>query len=77
MKIPVKSAKQPTEIRQAGLVEAALRLAAQRSPADITTGDLAKAVGITQGAVFRHFQRGHQEYSTCHHSSLYWLVYST
>lgn len=55
MEISVKSVKQSTEIRQAALVEAALRLAAQRSPADITTGDLAQAVGITQGAVFRHF----------------------
>ncbi len=55
MEIPVKSVKQSTEIRQAGLVDAALRLAAERSPADITTGDLAQAVGITQGAVFRHF----------------------
>jgi TetR/AcrR family transcriptional regulator len=44
-----------TDIRQASLVEAALRLAALRSPADITTGDLARAVGLTQGAVFRHF----------------------
>jgi TetR/AcrR family transcriptional regulator len=50
-----KPSKQRTEVRQASLVEAALRLAAQRSPADITTGDLAQAVGITQGAVFRHF----------------------
>lgn len=49
------SLRQSTEIRQASLIEAALRLAAQRSPADITTGDLAAAVGITQGAVFRHF----------------------
>jgi AcrR family transcriptional regulator len=48
-------AKQRTEVRQASLIEAALRLAAQRSPADITTGDLARAVGITQGGVFRHF----------------------
>ena len=55
MEIPAKNVKQSTEIRQAGLVDAALRLAAQRSPADITTGDLAQAVGITQGAVFRHF----------------------
>lgn len=47
--------KQATALRQAGLVEAALTLAAQRSPADITTADLAQAVGITQGAVFRHF----------------------
>jgi AcrR family transcriptional regulator len=50
-----KPAKQATEIRQAGLVEAALALAAQRSPASITTTDLATAVGISQGAVFRHF----------------------
>ncbi|MBB1075590.1 TetR family transcriptional regulator [Rhodoferax sp. 4810] len=50
-----KPAKQNTHLRQASLVEAALKLAAQRSPADITTTDLARAVGITQGAVFRHF----------------------
>ena len=47
--------KQATEVRQASLVLAALRLAAQRSPADITTTDLAHAIGITQGAVFKHF----------------------
>jgi len=50
-----KPSRQRTEVRQAHLVEAALQLAAQRSPADITTADLANAVGITQGAVFRHF----------------------
>lgn len=55
MPTPLKRPKQATEMRQAGLVEAALILASQRSPADITTTDLAQAVGITQGAVFRHF----------------------
>jgi AcrR family transcriptional regulator len=40
---------------QTSLIDAALQLAAQRSPADITTGDLARAVGISQGAVFKHF----------------------
>jgi len=50
-----KRSRKSTEVRQVCLVEAALQLAAQRSPADITTGDLAQAVGITQGAVFRHF----------------------
>lgn len=44
-----------TNLRQAGLIEAALQLASQRNPADITTGDLAHAVGISQGAVFKHF----------------------
>ena len=48
--------KQPTETRQTALVAAALALAAERSPASVTTADLAKAVGLTQGAVFRHFE---------------------
>lgn len=55
MEIQDKPLKQRTEVRQASLVEAALLLAAQRSPADITTADLARAVGISQGAVFKHF----------------------
>jgi TetR/AcrR family transcriptional regulator len=55
MEIQEKPLKQRTEVRQASLVEAALLLAAQRSPADITTADLARAVGISQGAVFKHF----------------------
>jgi len=48
--------KQRTQDRQIGLVQAALELAAQKSPAEITTAELAQAVGITQGAVFKHFQ---------------------
>ena len=55
MEVQHKAPKQRTEMRQASLVEAALLLAAQRSPADITTADLAHAVGISQGAVFKHF----------------------
>ena len=47
--------KLKTEDRQAALVQAALQLAAQRSPTDITTGDLAEVIGITQGGVFKHF----------------------
>lgn len=55
MEVQDKPTKQRTEVRQASLVEAALQLAAQRSPADITTADLARSVGISQGAVFKHF----------------------
>ena len=55
MELITQRSRQTTDSRQAGLVMAALQLAAQRSPADITTADLARAVGITQGAVFRHF----------------------
>jgi AcrR family transcriptional regulator len=55
MEILEKTSKQRTEVRQAGLVDAALLLAAHRNPADITTADLARAVGISQGGVFKHF----------------------
>lgn len=48
-------ARLPTEERQAEIVAAALRLASGSSPALITTGDIAEAIGVTQGAVFKHF----------------------
>jgi AcrR family transcriptional regulator len=46
----------PTEERQAEIVAAALRLARDSSPALVTTGDIAAAIGVTQGAVFKHFE---------------------
>ena len=49
------TSKQPTEARQASLIAAALALAAERSPAEVTTAQLAQAIGVSQGAVFRHF----------------------
>ena len=45
----------PTEERQAEIVAAALQLARETSPLSITSGDIAAAVGISQGAVFKHF----------------------
>jgi AcrR family transcriptional regulator len=48
-------ARLPTETRQAEIVAAALGLAQNVSPAAITTTDLAKAVGLSQGALFKHF----------------------
>ncbi len=45
----------PTEERQAEIVATALRLASAASPAVITTGDIAQTIGVTQGAVFKHF----------------------
>ena len=44
-----------TQERQTEIVAAALRLSRDRSPALITTSDIAAAVGVTQGAVFKHF----------------------
>ena len=50
------STKQPTQARRASLIAAALALAAKQSPASVTTAQLAAAIGVTQGAVFRHFE---------------------
>lgn len=55
MELDKRRTKQATSVRRAEFVAAALELAAIRSPVDITTTDLAHAVGISQGAVFRHF----------------------
>ena len=44
-----------TEERQAEIVATALRLARESSPTLITTADIATAIGVTQGAVFKHF----------------------
>lgn len=45
----------PTEERQAEIVAAALQLAREASPPLITTADIAAVVGVSQGAVFKHF----------------------
>lgn len=45
----------PTEVRQAAIVDAALVLVRSMGPAQVTTSDIASAVGVTQGAVFKHF----------------------
>jgi TetR/AcrR family transcriptional regulator len=53
--MPAIATRMSTEERQAEIVAAALRLAQGSSPAVITTTDLAHAVGLSQGAVFKHF----------------------
>jgi TetR/AcrR family transcriptional regulator len=45
----------PTEERQAEIVATALRLACEASPTQITTVEIAAAIGVTQGTVFKHF----------------------
>ncbi|MBI5937238.1 MAG: TetR/AcrR family transcriptional regulator [Betaproteobacteria bacterium] len=49
------SSRLPTEHRQAEMVQAVLTLTEQQSVETITTTDIAKSVGLSQGAVFRHF----------------------
>ncbi|SFN87663.1 transcriptional regulator, TetR family [Formivibrio citricus] len=53
--MPSKPPRQSTETRQAEIVSTLLRLAAGRSAAEITTTDIAKAMHLTQGALFKHF----------------------
>lgn len=41
--------------RRAITVEAVVKLAAERNPSDITTAAIAERMGLSQGALFRHF----------------------
>ena len=41
--------------RRAATVEAVVDLAAEQNPSDITTTAIAQKMGLTQGALFRHF----------------------
>lgn len=52
---PNQALRLPTQQRQQAIVEAALSLAAARGPGSITTADIASALGLTQGALFKHF----------------------
>lgn len=45
----------PADERRAVTVEAVVELAAEQNPNDITTSAVAKRMGLTQGALFRHF----------------------
>lgn len=45
----------PAEERRAVTVEAVVELAAERNPSEITTTAIAKHMGVTQGALFKHF----------------------
>ncbi len=45
----------PAEERRAATVDAVLDLAAGRDPGEITTTAIAQHMGVTQGALFKHF----------------------
>lgn len=50
-----RSSYLPSEERREVTIEAVIELAAEQNPADITTAGIAKRMGVTQGALFRHF----------------------
>ncbi len=41
--------------RRAATIEAVMELAAEQNPSEITTTGIAKHMGVTQGALFKHF----------------------
>ncbi|MDQ1270128.1 MAG: TetR/AcrR family transcriptional regulator, partial [Thermodesulfobacteriota bacterium] len=45
----------PAEKRRTVTVEAVVELAGEQNPSEITTAAIAKRMGLTQGALFRHF----------------------
>lgn len=45
----------PADERRAATVEAMVDLAGEQNPSDITTTAIAQRMGLTQGALFRHF----------------------
>jgi AcrR family transcriptional regulator len=45
----------PAKERRAVTVEAVIELAGEQNPSDITTSAIARRMGLTQGALFRHF----------------------
>lgn len=45
----------PADERRAATVQAVVELAAEQNPGDITTSAIAERMGLTQGALFRHF----------------------
>lgn len=47
--------KLPSDERRAVTVEAVVELAASRNPSEITTTAIAQQMGVTQGALFKHF----------------------
>ena len=45
----------PADERRTATVEAVIELAAEQNPSEITTTAIAERMGLTQGALFRHF----------------------
>lgn len=52
--MPTRTRK-PSAVRRLEIAEAALRVIGEQGAAELTTASLAAAVGLTPGALFRHF----------------------
>jgi len=52
---PRKRAYQSTEQRQSATIEAVVNLCGEQDPSGLTTARIAQKVGMSQGALFKHF----------------------
>jgi TetR/AcrR family fatty acid metabolism transcriptional regulator len=52
---PSPTRRKPTDVRRLEIAQAALRVIGQRGASSLTAATLAKAVGVTSGALYRHF----------------------
>ena len=52
----MKKIKQPTDVRRKQIVEAAMTVIATRGTRGATTKAIAREVGISEGALYRHFE---------------------
>lgn len=50
-----KRAYQSTELRQSATIKAVVQLCSKQDPATLTTARIADEVGLSQGALFKHF----------------------
>lgn len=51
----VSASRKPTEVRQREIAEAVLRIIGEQGATALTAARIADAVGVTSGALFRHF----------------------
>ncbi len=53
--MPTPTKPLPARERRSTTIEAAVRLAGEQNPTDVTTAAIAEEMGLTQPAIFRHF----------------------
>jgi AcrR family transcriptional regulator len=53
--VPVTRTRKPTEVRRREIAEAVLRVIGQQGATSLTAATIAAEVGVTPGAIFRHF----------------------
>ena len=63
MRRTTKRTRMPAEARKSEIVDCALKLAGKVGPERLTTEMIAREIGITQPAIFRHFAKKEEIWS--------------